>query len=73
MVRVTFTLDDLPCKLIGFLTSELTFVKYVSLMIEVLAAVRQVGGSSSLRAIMLESAASMRMFSNLVFWTTAVS
>src|SRR5688572_23288852 len=57
------TVDDLPCKLIGFFTYDVTLRKSVSLMIDWLAAVRQLGGSSELSAMMLESAASIRMSS----------
>jgi hypothetical protein len=54
------TVDDFPCRTIGFLTSEATLVKNVSCVTDMFAAVRNVGGRSSPRSIMLESAASIR-------------
>ena len=53
------TAVDLPWMLISLLTSAVIFVKYVSLAMDVLGAVRQVGALSSSRSTRLLSAASI--------------
>src|SRR3954468_17937424 len=66
-------LDERPWMLINDFTLQLMSVKYASLTVDVLGAVRQSGARSSSMSIRLLSAASILMFSHFGFVIPGVS